>query len=449
MAQTLKELEGVTWQNLSATFREVLAERMGKPRIADVHDIPELKKTIVEEDGLTTLAEHWNEPIVEHALDGTHERLCAMYPEGSLCSGKLHFMKNDGRGHVQDKNGNNHKPDWCVFQEQVSGDVKLDVKLVFGDTKPARKFRSRYIKETGASQHRESFYPLEQITKYMWLGKTRYGFLLTEEELVLVRLSLTKKAAIDADVEEEEESQEQMLNESMGVGLQSQPDPETTIDFSSMSRSRPSDLYAGSDDAVWTVLEWSRIPWSSSGPDKMTVNLGLWWWPVLAIQSCSIKDGSKYTGLGERRRGHSPEFELPQLATPVPAVPEDEPHRSSSKQELAEMHVAEQGPRRSKRQRSSPSYIEIDDSPPRRRRKSTATSTSYVLNSPVRAAATPSRTETGTTRPGTPYLNSPSFHRSWRPRRRATSGASSNATTVSSQRNDPLFTSFQSVSSQT
>ena len=73
-----------------------------------------------------------------------------------------------------------------------------------------------------------------------------------------------------------------------------------------MARSRPSDSCAGSENIISTVLEWSRILWPNSGSGKMTVDLGLWWW---AIQSYSIKEGSKYTPLGERKWRHSTEFE--------------------------------------------------------------------------------------------------------------------------------------------
>ena len=175
----------------------------------------------------------------------------------------------------------------------------------------------------------------------MWLGKTRYGFLLTEEELVLVRLSLFRRDTTDAEPDPEKEHEMQMFKGSMGSDLSNQKDSGAIPNFRSPAHSRSFDSYAGSQAAFYTVLEWSHIPWSSSGLDKLTVNLGLWWWPVLAIQSCSIKEGSNYTALGERKRGHSPEFKIEELTIQQLEVFKDELEINPGKCRLCDPQVPE------------------------------------------------------------------------------------------------------------
>ena len=67
----VKEWKDVTWHNLDTTFRDVLMERMEGPKIADAQDVPTVQIKIFKESGITTLAEYWNELVVEHALGGT------------------------------------------------------------------------------------------------------------------------------------------------------------------------------------------------------------------------------------------------------------------------------------------------------------------------------------------------------------------------------------------
>ncbi|MCJ1447493.1 MAG: hypothetical protein MMC23_008004 [Stictis urceolatum] len=86
----------------------------------------------------------------------------------------------------------------------------------------------------------------------MWLGKTRYGFLLTEEELVLVRLSLFRRDTTDAEPDPEEEHEMQMFKGSMGSGLSNQKDSGATPNFRSPAHSRSFDSYAGSQAAFYT-----------------------------------------------------------------------------------------------------------------------------------------------------------------------------------------------------
>ena len=415
----VKKLKGATWQDLNATFRDVLAERMNKPKVTNAQDVPAVKTELWEESGVLTLAQEWSEPVVNHALSGTQEKLRLKDPERPLGGGELHFLKNDGRGDLKDEKGKKHKPDWFFFQKQADGDHKL----VFGDMKPAKKFSSQDINSKDPQKKQDSKYALEQITKYLWLGKTRYGFLLTDEELVLVRLSICKPHTEEPEPDPKEEHFSRMLKQSKGSALKS-PGP-------------------------YLVLEWSRIPWSSSGSNKLTVNLGLWWWCVLAIQSCSIKEWSKYTSFGESKRGHSPEYDIQELAIQQRRPHRDEQEWTPCERGRRESQVSPQPSRRSKRPRSTPSYVE-SESPPSTRQRSFANDATSTHNSFYSVAVTTPNagTRTSARRPKTPSFNNASFHQSQRRRRRAASRASSQVTPMSSQTTEPLCTSFLSSNSQ-
>lgn len=353
----VREWEDVTLKNLNASFGDVLLQGMGSPRVRDANDVPSEKTVLFEEGSVTTLAAHWNEPVVDHALNGTCEILregqTGGHLHGALGSGRVHFIENTGQGHLPDEKKRIHKPDWCVYQGGQVGDERV-ANLVPGDSKPAMKWKSEWIKSTNPRLKSKGKMGIQQVTKYMYLAKTRYSFLLTEEELVPVRLSKCfRDLEIVKERIEDAHRREQIIDTSGSFETGDEENDEITSDISRDPDQESDRSYADATRTIDLVLEYCRIPWSNSGTNELTVNLTLWWLPLLAIQGSSIKGLGAYTSLGERMRGHSPEFVEQQAEGETNEEEEGKQPANTRKRRAEEMEGLEQDTRRYRTRRHS------------------------------------------------------------------------------------------------
>lgn len=298
----------ITLKNLEASFGDVLLQQMDKPLIKDSKDVPLEKGILYEEDSITMLAASWTEPVVQHALSGTQKVLSDSQPDGPFTRGKIYFLKNTGRGHVKNEKGKDQKPDWCVYQKgQVEGDGELVANLVPGDTKPARKWKSAWINSTDETTRRRAKLVLQQITKYMYLGNTRYGFILSEEELVPVRLSKYLRGPGRDDEKRTDNRDQQILRSNWETINDDQEDDGVISDITQDGERDTDGSFAESSRPFGLLLEYGCVPWGANGRGDLTINLTLWWLPVLAVQCALIKESGSYTPLSEKKRGHSPE----------------------------------------------------------------------------------------------------------------------------------------------
>ncbi|KAI1212631.1 uncharacterized protein F4807DRAFT_343538 [Annulohypoxylon truncatum] len=306
----VKRWRGLTWGNLNASFGHVLRQTMREPRIRDASDVASAKTVIYKEPSVTRLVQHWNEPVVQHSLDGTGKALMATEFKEYLVKGTLHFMTNTGEGDVPRKGKRKQEPDWCVYQEgQKVNDVHIN--LVPGDSKPASKWKSEWIKSRDAGKRRRANLVLQQITKYMWLRKTRYGFVISEEELVPVRLSTFRKGPEAAD-EPLEDYEKRQIEESQGEFLENPEEDEEDPEYQEDQDIDLSDYqtlgipFSDPENTIRTRLEYCVIPWATDwgkkNTNKLTVNLALWWLPMLAIQDSSIKKADDYDPLKQVTR---------------------------------------------------------------------------------------------------------------------------------------------------
>lgn len=334
--------EDITWDNLETTFESILKQPMRKPAVCDAHDVPPEKTEIFEEDSVTQLVVAWNEPVLRHAFEGTHNAMCEASPHRAFRHGRIHFEKNSGRGHLKSPNGRKQMPDWCVYQ-RVEGLGPYYPNIVPGDTKPASKWKSEWVESGDPTLKKKARCVMVQITKYMWEAKTRYGFILSEEELVPVRLSVFPRKKISAQTGSKgirNKSHVEMTGsffeeEEEGEGEDDDDGDETSNDDTDRA-SNPASAASFADDTRKTGLqvEYCRIPWAASGRRVLTVNLALWWLPVLAVQENTIKQSGTYTSLGESERGKSPSFQLDQTERDMlDKVYGEEAHRRKRKAE--------------------------------------------------------------------------------------------------------------------
>ncbi|KAI1345573.1 hypothetical protein F5Y01DRAFT_320622 [Xylaria sp. FL0043] len=306
----------ITFENLQATFGTILSQAMDPPDVRNSGQISSEKTKVFTEKSVQKIAALWNEPVVQQALDGTHELLSETYPDVPFIEGKIQFIENDGRGNIVDEKGKQQKPDWMVYQVGQRG-TTVD-NLIPGDCKPAAKWKSEWLNGDSETLKKKAHWVLRQATKYMCLGNKRYSFILSEEELVPMRLSIYTR---DLEVKSRRffRSRESQVVTSSRMFEESDTEEdegrlEAGSDISRISQANdPEGSFADASRNTGYILEWCSIPWSHEGADKLTVNLTFWWLSVLAIQSAALKEYGRYTPLGEKTRGHSPVFSGPPL----------------------------------------------------------------------------------------------------------------------------------------
>lgn len=152
------------------------------------------------------------------------------------------------------------KPDWTAYDREVEKlyysaadeDPKLHLVFAVGDSEMCQNWKSDWIHRSFAPGHinqspaqtpegellqkslnvtRKRLRPLELLATYCRFGETRYGFIITQEELVAIRIRRLDPALIP------------------GVLACDEP-------------------CAG--------IEYKSVPWDASGPGNLTVNLAIW-----------------------------------------------------------------------------------------------------------------------------------------------------------------------------
>jgi hypothetical protein len=210
-----------------------------------------------------------------------HEKL----PDGPFDDGKIYFAKNRGQGHLKDGNGKVSKPDWCLYQKTEDLEVEDHYGNLFpGDIKPAKKWKADWINSPRLHEKKKADLVLEQLTKYMCLADTRYGFVLSEEELVAMRISRFQR-----DIE----SLEELAQEDTAAARE-------LIDSTYDPENDPDGAFADTERGVGILLEFCTIPWTANGTGSLTINLALWWLSVLAVQCPPIREVGSYASMGAK-----------------------------------------------------------------------------------------------------------------------------------------------------
>lgn len=255
-----------------------------------------------DENSLETLLSIWNQQVINEALkkskahlDETHERL---------------YMAKGGQA---ERPWRNYKPDWACIKRSPNAPKEKYKNLLPGDTKPGRKWSSSVINRADGHVDRMPINdkrPLLQIYSYLIKNETRYGYIITEAELFVVRARLQPG--------ESGSQQQQSISNSFN-------DP-THSENSQGLNNRVREV---------GVLDYKIIPWtatatvttdpSSQPPPNnnnnnnttMTVNLALWWLHMLAAGHTHIGDAQTYGALQNEVRS-SPPTETMDVDTPTP-----------------------------------------------------------------------------------------------------------------------------------
>ena len=250
--------EDFEFKSLQAIYDGQLQEILNRRFILqEFSAIPQFPfREIHDEDSLESLLIKWNQSIVSHALSNAQDHLNNGQENDTI------YMVKGGQAKYPD-DSSRYRPDWGAVKRTANCTTKPETILP-GETKLSQKWSSRKIKLGPVYEDYETtkwLPPVSQIFSYCVRSNSRYGYLITDEELVVVR-----------------------IREEPRTDSQSAVDTHESIESSDSTCAR----YIG-------ILEYQAIPWTkdtTSEDEKckgMTMNLALWWLHMMAAEDSSIK----------------------------------------------------------------------------------------------------------------------------------------------------------------
>ncbi|RSL79757.1 hypothetical protein CEP52_017487 [Fusarium oligoseptatum] len=199
-----------------------------------------LEKELIinNEKTLETLLLKFLSPIVNYALD---DQAGQTYPgEGSRCSDDA---------------------DWSAVSDELF-DEHGYFNLLPGDTKLDAKWRPTMLRDNFNEWQKA----VSQVETYMARNSTRYGFILTETNLVVLRLT---RQLLDAGV---------ALLRPQRATATSLAHQRHSSDVSMASTGISSSAYSDNNPEHWAFFnpEYAVIDWAASGQGNLTIKLALW-----------------------------------------------------------------------------------------------------------------------------------------------------------------------------
>ncbi|KAL8382078.1 hypothetical protein RB595_006050 [Gaeumannomyces hyphopodioides] len=229
---------------------------------------------ILNEDTFDHFLTLFNHPIINHALAVALEtlerpKIKAHLGRGSRCSGKDQGM------------------DWCLISPNYPGEHNKYANVLPGDS----KLQSKWNMGMFSTNHEAWLHPVDQILGYMITAGCRYGYIITDHELYVFRITLqpiTSGTAADRPLRgttslpentEDDTSLEDLSTATASITISSAWTEE--YDFEADLQSRE------------YMVECAMIPWSSHGSGQLTVNLALWCLAMMSLSDRSIKPAYK------------------------------------------------------------------------------------------------------------------------------------------------------------
>jgi len=210
---------------------------------------PHLEKDIIRFADEAALEKHyvsqWTHPIVTTALSHAQR-------QSNDRGLRPPFVEMVAGGNAQSISG--HKPDWAGTRTMVPDNPNQTVNILPGETKVSYKWKSTEIvpKEVKANDMVQNwFWPLRQIFTYCMNFKTRYGYIISDEEVVAFRVRAPRER-----LEENKSKRRIVLSKDRG-----------TIEYVP--------IYDSTQDP--------------GGKKRLTINLAIWWLHLLAANNRSIQ----------------------------------------------------------------------------------------------------------------------------------------------------------------
>ena len=270
------EWRDFNFETLSSTYGgklyEVLNRSFDFNNYSNIREYP--FRGIQDEDSFQRFLVLWNWQMVSEALTKSQPHLLPLRHHVYMSTGgqaRCPKPKKGERAGAQKRESRNDKerrwkPDWGCYtldstNDEDSEDPINEPSLLPGDSKISTKWSSSQI-HLGKVELRwgtkSQLSPLRQIYSYCLAHNRRYGYLITDLELVAIRI--------------------RFQNDNDAEGDMITPDPDTL-----RARARKS-----------SVLEYKAIPWQSQPLNAnqtaggLTMNMGLWWLHIMATGNTNI-----------------------------------------------------------------------------------------------------------------------------------------------------------------
>ena len=260
----------------------------------DYSDIPRKPYCeIADENCLEMLLAMWNWRIVSESLSKAQECLYERQDSNVI------YMAKGGRSRFSV--AGKLRPDWAGIlsdpEDSISQEEAIKPPNILpGDSKLGKKWSSSKIKNGIVKWQylrNDWLKPLRQIYTYCVRANARYGYIITDEEVVVIRVRPILQPGESGMVNDSQESQqgsESLNNE--------QETAESQASFSEYDEGHdfilPSPVFKKVEDNG--RLEYKAIPWSNAASrdprrsNNLTVNLALWWLHIMASVSSNIKE---------------------------------------------------------------------------------------------------------------------------------------------------------------
>jgi hypothetical protein len=216
----------------------------------------------------------WNQEVVQEALlQSSHD----------LGLGSVFMERGWAALPLKDK----LKPDWAGIQAPNSWNI------LPGESKYHSTFKSSVIEKNCPRGRVKPSHAgaawlqaLKQIFTYCVRSFSRYGYIITDRELCVVRVSVSSRAALDGGDSQQPDSQ---MTDSSDL------DPEQIVLVQAFENSGE--------------IQYRSIPWETlsetENSNGITINLALWWLHILAAVNGRLS--WKYKPLAEERMGEDGE----------------------------------------------------------------------------------------------------------------------------------------------
>jgi hypothetical protein len=266
-------------------------------------------RDIHSEANMSDIVVLWNKTIVSNGLKVAQKQIGTDLPHEKIymCQGKQaqppskvpEMLGPESKG--KKKNQKHRNPDWAgrkpstVNPNEPRRKAKKPTKaknLLPGDTKVSPKWKSANLTKGDVNKavvkDKSWFQPVAQIYTYCVRSNARYGYIITDKELVVVRIrSLPQtgppREEESTDKKREEQDEYRKLDPDIMAGSQ---------ELEEFVEGAPEATQALTDGVMeYKAIPWdSHIPTSQRNPEVMTVNLALWWLHMMAAESSAIEE---------------------------------------------------------------------------------------------------------------------------------------------------------------
>ena len=269
------EWKDFNYNSLQALYGRILKREVHSQDLPDFSlHLPFHLREIQDEDSLEALLIRWNNAVVSCALsvaqrsNGLISTDTAGHRAGEI------FMARGGHAFIQGTRTQKElRPDWAGiipsngYHRRSNERRKSYLNVLPGDSKLSTKWSS--TRDPNSLEFKKPFF---QIYNYCQLAQVRYGYLLTPEELVGVRVSKTESEEVPGPIMPPQ-----------------RPKRGGTTEWKKAQKQNL--LPKKTKRQKHGILEYKSIPWVDAGQRgeaSLSINLALWWLHMMAATACSI-----------------------------------------------------------------------------------------------------------------------------------------------------------------